>query len=168
MDQRKVGGFLRELRKETGLTQEQLAEELNVSGRTVSRWETGSNLPDLDVLVALADRYGVDIREILDGARRSGGPAGDAREAVLQAADYCNEGNARLARTIHLLFLAGVVGCGGHFLMLVLDLRQGPLTGFLSGMGLGLGWGALMVGAIYTSRHLAKIRAFKKRLLKMK
>lgn len=41
MDQKKTGGFFRELRKEKGLTQEQLAEQLNVSGRTISRWETG-------------------------------------------------------------------------------------------------------------------------------
>ena len=41
MDQKKIGSFLKELRKAKGLTQEQLAEQLNVSGRTVSRWETG-------------------------------------------------------------------------------------------------------------------------------
>ena len=41
MDQIKIGIFLKELRKEKKLTQEQLAEKLNVSGRTVSRWESG-------------------------------------------------------------------------------------------------------------------------------
>lgn len=44
MDQIKIGIFLKELRKEKKLTQEQLAEKLNVSGRTVSRWETGGSL----------------------------------------------------------------------------------------------------------------------------
>ena len=44
MDQIKIGIFLKELRKEKKLTQEQLAEKLNVSGRTVSRWETGLSL----------------------------------------------------------------------------------------------------------------------------
>lgn len=41
MNQIKIGGFLKELRKEKGLTQEQLAEQFNVSRRSVSRWETG-------------------------------------------------------------------------------------------------------------------------------
>ena len=41
VDQVKIGNFLKKLRKEKGITQEQLAEILNVSGRTVSRWETG-------------------------------------------------------------------------------------------------------------------------------
>lgn len=44
MDQVKIGGFLKELRKEKELTQEQLAEKFNVSRRTVSRWENGGSL----------------------------------------------------------------------------------------------------------------------------
>ena len=59
MDQKKIGAFLKALRAEKGLTQEQLAEKMLVSSRTVSRWETGSNLPDLSVLVEIADFYGV-------------------------------------------------------------------------------------------------------------
>ena len=47
MDQKKIGRFLKELRKEKDITQEQLAEKIKVSGRTVSRWETGSNMPEL-------------------------------------------------------------------------------------------------------------------------
>ena len=63
MDQQKIGAFLKELRREKTVTQEQLAETLNVSRRTVSRWETGSNMPDLDVLMEMADYYKVDIQE---------------------------------------------------------------------------------------------------------
>ena len=64
MDLQKIGTFLKELRKEKELTQEQLAETLNVSRRTVSRWETGSNMPDLDLLVEMADLYQVDLRQL--------------------------------------------------------------------------------------------------------
>ena len=53
MDQKKTGSFLKELRKEKKITQEQLAELFNVSGKTVSRWETGRNMPDLDLLIRL-------------------------------------------------------------------------------------------------------------------
>lgn len=55
MNQKNIGSFLKILRKEKNLTQEQLAEQFNVSSRTVSRWETGSNMPDLSLLVELAD-----------------------------------------------------------------------------------------------------------------
>ena len=73
MDQKRIGSFLRELRTEKGLTQEQLAEKLNVSGRTVSRWENGNNMPDLSIIVELADFYDIDIRELLNGERKSYG-----------------------------------------------------------------------------------------------
>ena len=69
MDQKKIGAFLKMLRKEKGMTQEQLAEQFGVSGRTVSRWETGYNMPDLSLLVELADFYDLDIREIIEGER---------------------------------------------------------------------------------------------------
>lgn len=69
MDQQKIGRFIKELRKEKGLTQEKTAEQFHVSRRTVSRWETGSNLPDLDVLIEMADYFEVDLRELLDGER---------------------------------------------------------------------------------------------------
>ena len=70
MNQKVVGSFLKELRKEKGITQEQFAEIMEVSARTVSRWETGSNMPDLEVLILIADYYGVELREILDGERK--------------------------------------------------------------------------------------------------
>ena len=71
MDQTKTGNFLKELRNEKKLTQEQLAEHFNVSSRTVSRWETGKNLPDISLLVEIADFYDVDVREIIEGGRKS-------------------------------------------------------------------------------------------------
>ncbi len=49
MDQKRIGSFLKELRKEKGITQERVAEKLNVSARTVSRWETGRNMPDISL-----------------------------------------------------------------------------------------------------------------------
>lgn len=62
MDQKKIGVFLKELRKEKELTQEQLAEIVQVSNRTVSRWENGNNMPDLDILIELSDFYEVELR----------------------------------------------------------------------------------------------------------
>ena len=71
MDQKKIGLFLKILRNEKGLTQEQLAEKLNVSNRSVSRWETGSTLPDISLIIELADYYEVDIKELVEGERKS-------------------------------------------------------------------------------------------------
>ena len=71
MNQKKIGSFLKELRKEKGITQEEFAEKLNVSGRSVSRWETGSNMPDISLLVEIAEFFDVSIPEIINGERKS-------------------------------------------------------------------------------------------------
>lgn len=70
MDQEKMGKFIKTLRHEKNLTQEQFAEKMNVSRRTVSRWETGNNIPDLDLLMNIADYFGVDLRELINGERK--------------------------------------------------------------------------------------------------
>ena len=69
MEPKKMGQFIKTLRKERELTQEQLAEALFVSGKTVSRWETGNQLPDLMMLQNVADFFGVEVRELIDGER---------------------------------------------------------------------------------------------------
>lgn len=88
MDMQKIGNFLKELRKERGLTQEQLAEELGVAGRTVSRWETASNMPDLSILIQIAEYYDVEVKEILDGERRNNTMDKDLKETLEKVADY--------------------------------------------------------------------------------
>ena len=88
IDQIKIGSFLRELRKEKELTQEQLAEKFGVSSRSVSRWENGNTMPELGILVELADYYGVDIKEIIDGERKSESMEKEEKETLKKVADY--------------------------------------------------------------------------------
>ena len=91
MNQKKTGEFLKRLRKERGLTQEQLAEVFFVSSRTVSRWETGSNMPDVGTLIDLADYYDVDIREIIDGERKSEMMDQETKDTLKKVAAYATE-----------------------------------------------------------------------------
>ncbi|NMR85482.1 helix-turn-helix transcriptional regulator, partial [Vibrio parahaemolyticus] len=88
MDQVKIGSFLKELRKERNLTQEDLAEQLNVSSRTISRWETGSNMPDIGMLVEIADFYDVSIPEIINGERKSENMNHETRDTAVSMAEY--------------------------------------------------------------------------------
>ena len=69
MDQRKVGRFIARLRKERGITQEALGRELGVTNKTVSRWENGNYMPDIQLLVPLAEALGVSVNELLSGER---------------------------------------------------------------------------------------------------
>ena len=72
MDAKKIGTFLKELRNEKGMTQEQLGEKIGVSNKTISRWETGNYMPPVDCLNMLSDIYNISINEILAGERASG------------------------------------------------------------------------------------------------
>ena len=109
MNQLKIGKFLAALRNEKQMTQEQLAEQFSVARRTISRWETGSNLPDVDILIELSDFYGVDLREILDGERRSQDMDRKTEDTVLRVAEYENEVKKRNSKFVIFFSLVGVV-----------------------------------------------------------
>lgn len=67
MDNRKVGQLIYKLRKEKGFTQKQLADRLNISDRTISKWERGYGCPDVTLLPSLSAVFGVSIENILNG-----------------------------------------------------------------------------------------------------
>lgn len=96
MDQQKTGEFLKQLRRDKNMTQEQLAEQFGVSTRTVSRWETGSNMPDVQMLIELADFYDVDVREIMDGERKSENMDNEAKDTLKKVAEYAAQENKKL------------------------------------------------------------------------
>lgn len=67
MDQKITGIFIAEKRREKNLTQEQLAQRLGVSNKTVSKWENGRNMPDYSVVEQLCKELDISIRELLEG-----------------------------------------------------------------------------------------------------
>lgn len=166
MDQKKIGAFLKELRKEKGITQEAFAKTLGVSGRTISRWETGSNMPDLDVLIDIADYYDVEIREILDGERKSENMNKEIEETVLKAADYTNQEQQRMTRRLCFLFSLGVAAFGIYIILEAMELTDRYLYDSIASGALGFACGMMIVGVLYTSGFLARFHAFKKRLAK--
>ena len=99
MDQKKIGSFLRELRNEKNLSQEQLAEEFGVSSRSVSRWENGNTMPDISIIIELADFYDVDIREIIRGERKSENMDKELKDTLVTVADYTNNENGKIMQS---------------------------------------------------------------------
>ena len=166
MNQEKIGKFLKELRKQKGLTQEQIAEKFNVSNRTISRWENGNNMPDLDILIEISDYYEVDLREILNGERKSENMEKEMKETVLRAVDYTNTEAERCNKRVRI--------CNGIAMLLVLaytiikDTSLYDNSTVMIGMDIiqGIAVGMLLVGLLYSSRYGARIRAFKHRLMK--
>lgn len=164
MNQKKTGEFLKQLRKEKGLTQEQLAEQFFVSGRTVSRWETGSNMPDLSVLVELAEFYEVDIREIIGGERKSEEMDKEVKDTVLKVVEYSYEDKLKVTKRMHVLFIGGLIAA----IIYMILLFNNRADNFLGGLCCGITFGMMIVGVIMTSKYAAKIRDYKMKLLKRK
>ena len=72
MNQYKTGKFISQKRKELNLTQEQLAEQLNVSNKTISKWETGKCMPDYSIVQDLCQKLGITVAELMDGEEDNG------------------------------------------------------------------------------------------------
>ncbi|MDD7517639.1 helix-turn-helix domain-containing protein [Ruminococcus flavefaciens] len=69
MDQLKIGKFISQMRKEKGLTQKQLGEELLISDKTVSKWETVKGMPEVSLMLPLCEKLGINVNELLTGER---------------------------------------------------------------------------------------------------
>ena len=165
MDQQKIGSFLKELRKEKSITQEQLAEKLNVSRRTVSRWETGSNLPDLDLMMEMADFYQVDLRELLNGERKSEPMNKELKETVLQVAEYSNAEKKRSTKMVQIYLSLGILGLIINQILHATLTETNFWTAFLKGVSMGMALSGMILGLMSTTGSLMKVQAFKKRLV---
>lgn len=69
MDKKSMGTFLTDLRKEKGLTQQEVADNLNVSNKTISKWERDEGYPEITMLTEIAKYYGITTDELLNGER---------------------------------------------------------------------------------------------------
>ena len=64
MNQEKIGKFIAQCRKDKNITQEQLAEKLGITNKSVSRWENGKNMPDYSILKELCSILDIDVNEV--------------------------------------------------------------------------------------------------------
>lgn len=109
MNQKKIGIFLKQLRSEKGMTQEQFAESLSVSGRTVSRWETGTNMPDISLLVEIADFFDVSIPEIINGERKSEKMNEEVKEVAEAMSNYATTEKETLIKNVRIHSIIGSI-----------------------------------------------------------
>lgn len=168
MDQKKFGSFLRELRKEKQLTQEQLAERFGVTSRSVSRWETGSNMPDLSILVELADFYDVDIRDIIDGERKGEDMNKEEKERLQLVADYAETEKNTLLMRLRIFSIVGLISLIAGLTMMVISRDNNlPVYDYLMGTLMGVSIGALLVAVFYSTGVLENMRKRKRTLMKV-
>ncbi len=86
MDQRQIGAFIAQLRREQGWTQEELGGRLGVTNKTISRWENGNYMPDIEMLSLLGQTFQVSLNELVQGRRLEGDDFRSAAEENLTSA----------------------------------------------------------------------------------
>ncbi len=91
MDKKTLGSFLSALRRAQGLTQQEVADRLAVSNRAVSRWERDEAMPDITLLPAIADLFGVTVDELLRGDRLREAPPRESLPRASEPADTADE-----------------------------------------------------------------------------
>lgn len=88
MNQEQIGKFIAELRHEKQMTQQELADKINVTDRAISKWENGRGMPDLSLLPLLADELNVEISELLNGRKKTKEELIDLRETIDNLVEY--------------------------------------------------------------------------------
>ncbi len=153
MNQILTGKFIALKRKEKNYTQEQLAERLGVSNKTVSKWENGKCMPDYSLIEPLCRKLDITVAELLDG--ESGGQN--------SIRTYDNEQILALLRTTQELeqqkvTLYGIVliSMGLTFLSLSFNIGGSDLRDFISGMFAGMSTGIMLLGVYVVGKGIKR------------
>lgn len=168
MNQKKIGSFLKELRKEKGITQEEFAENLNVSGRTVSRWETGVNMPDISLLVDIAEFFNVSIPEIINGERKSEIMEKEVKKVAEAMSNYAGAEKSVILKRVKLISIIGLISLVIGLVMEAINYDSMiPIYECMKRTWLGFGVGALATMVLYTTGILEKIKNRKSKQMKI-
>ncbi len=156
MDQMLIGSYIAQKRKEKNMTQAKLAEQLGVSNKTVSKWETGKCMPDYSVIEQLCSELEITVAELMDGENAADNSVRTydeeqildliKRTQMLEKDKNIQNGVLMIAMGIALLFLHYCVG--GDEGSNVMD--------FISGVLLGISVVTMLVGVYVTVRGMAQ------------
>lgn len=105
MNQKKIGTFIAKTRKNKNLTQQELAELLGVTNRTIINWENGKCMPDYSVLIPLCDALNITIDELLNGKNEQ--PSKDSIELIIEYLDRNRKNNLKEKQIIGKILLIG-------------------------------------------------------------
>lgn len=165
-ESKKIGLYLKELRNRQGHTQEQLSEILGVSSRSISRWENGVNMPDLDLLLDISKYYEVSIDELLYGERNRVKMGKNTETIVSKIANYDKELSQNFSRKMRTFFSVALIALTTYIIIDMIGLRGNILYDGLSGFLIGLVLGIIILGILYTTSRLVEFREFKIRIYK--
>ncbi len=152
MNQIAIGRFIAQKRKEKNLTQDQLAEKIGISNKTISKWECGKSMPDYSIIKVLCQELEVEIAELMNGEMSDHRTPQLDNQQLLEMLERIQ----RLEKEKQAMF---------GFLLIIMGISMSAvsqLTGgtdfkdFISGVILGLSIGIMLVGIYMTAQSIAK------------
>ncbi len=148
MNQISIGKFIAEKRKAKNLTQAQLAERLNISNKTISKWETGKSMPDYSIMESLCNELDISISELLNGEKPQVNNDEQMIELVQRVQQLENQKNS----------LNGIIliVMGIALMALSFILEGSAIKDFISGLLLGISVVEMLVGVYISVRYLKK------------
>ncbi|EOS42004.1 hypothetical protein C810_05052 [Lachnospiraceae bacterium A2] len=152
MNQLSTGKFLSKKRKEKNLTQEQLAEKLGVSNKTISKWETGKCMPDYVIVESLCAELEITIAELMDGEEAEGKSVRTYDDG--QMMDLLRR-TQELEKQKKQLYGIILIVMGIALQALSHTFGGSDVTDFLSGLLVGLSIGEMLVGVYVVGRSMA-------------
>ena len=152
MNQLTTGKFILKKRKEKNLTQEQLAEKLGVSNKTISKWETGKCMPDYSVIKNLCEELEITIAELMDGEETEEKSVRTYDEE--QIMDLLRR-TQELEKQKKLIYGVLLIVMGIAIQALSHSISGSNVKDFLSGLMLGLSIVEMLVGVYIIGRHIA-------------
>ena len=152
MDQQITGKFIAYKRKEKNLTQEQLAEKLGVSNKTVSKWETGKCMPDYAVVKNLCKELEITVAELIDGeAAEEKSVRTYDDEQIVELLKRTQE----LEKQKNLIYGVLLIVMGIALQALSHTLGGSGVKDFFSGLLLGISIAEMLAGVFVVGKNMA-------------
>lgn len=153
MNQLSIGKFIAQKRKEHNMTQEQLAEKIGVSNKSVSKWETGKCMPDYSVVQELCKELEITVTELMDGEEIEENSVRIYDEKQIMDLLKRTQDLEQQKNTMYgiLLIVMGIA-----FLAISHSIGGSDIKDFFAGLLLGLSVGEMLVGVYCLGRSLSK------------
>ena len=131
MDQMKIGAFISSCRKEKGLTQAKLAEQIGISDRAVSKWENGKSLPDASIMMELCDILGITVNDLLKGERVNMEENAKVSNEIILNLKQDNEDKARMLLKLEVYMgIVAMIAFTGLFVIGCILCKTNETMGF--------------------------------------
>ncbi len=153
MNQSAIGQYIAKKRKDKNLTQEQLAQKLGVSNKTISKWENGKCMPDYSIIQNVCDELNISIPELMDGE--------DIDKSSVRLYDDSHildllKRTQELESQKNILYGVLLIVMGTAMLAVSNTIAGSSFKDFVSGILLGLSIGEMLVGIFFVGWSLTK------------